>query len=100
MIGFLCIIFSWFFPVFPESIEQYIEDQAFSMPYQSAPPPPPVSKINRQRKGTVRKRDNLRTRERGRGGGGAKAYEESLQGVNAKHDRYRHYCIKPSDFCI
>ncbi len=46
-----------------ESIEWFIENQAFSQSYDAAPPPPtpspsPVTKLDRQHTGRLRKRDN------------------------------------------
>jgi hypothetical protein len=51
-------------PYFPESIEYFIEGQAFPPPYDLAPrpplpPPSPVSKLVRRHTGRLRKRYNL-----------------------------------------
>jgi hypothetical protein len=66
-----------------ESIERFIEGQAFLRLYDSAPHPPPppplVSKLDRRHTGRQRKRVNLLTGEGDDGGGrGAEPYEESL----------------------
>ncbi len=52
-----------------ESVEWFIEDQAFSPSYYLPPPPhpPPVSKLDRRQTGRLRKRDNLLIGEGGRG---------------------------------
>ncbi len=54
-----------FFSIQSESIECFIEDQAFSPSYDLAP----VSKLDGRHIGRLRKRDNMLTRE-GRGGWG------------------------------
>ncbi len=52
---------------FTESIECFIEDQAFSPSHDL--PPPPVSKLDWRHTGRMRKRDSLLTGERGYGVG-------------------------------
>ncbi len=56
----------------PESIKLFIEGQAFSQSYDSAPCPSPppsyVSKLDRRYTGRLRKRDNMQSGEMGRGG--------------------------------
>ncbi len=57
-----------------------IKEQVFLRSYDSAPrpPPPPVSKLDRQHTGRLRKRDNLLTRDWGGRGGGVESYAKSL----------------------
>jgi hypothetical protein len=56
-----------------ESIERFIDDQAFSPSYDLAPPPPPpVSKLDQQHTGRPRMRDTLLTEE-----GGARVWGRS-----------------------
>ncbi len=71
----LCLQLCSFFSLTPrtfwtESMEWFIEDQAFSSSYGLAPPPPPspiVRKLDRRHTGRLRKRDNVLMGEGGRG---------------------------------
>ncbi len=62
-----------------ESVEWFMEDQAFSQSYDLDPPTPtpssPVSKLYRRHTERLRKRDNLLTREGEGGGRGSKSYD-------------------------
>jgi hypothetical protein len=60
-----------------ESIERFIEGLAFLPSYDLAPPPPPfpVSKLSLLYSLPVCRPSSLLTKERGRGGGGAKSYD-------------------------
>jgi len=60
-------IYGIFFLMYSESIEWYIEGQAFSPSYFVPNPPPPDSKLDRRHTGRLRKRDNLLTGEGGWG---------------------------------
>ncbi len=61
-----------------ESIEWFIEVQAFSLSSDLAPPPPPpMCKVDWPHRKTEKKRQNC-WRERGRGKEGAKSYERDL----------------------
>jgi len=66
----------------PESIEEFIEDSAFSPLNDLAPPPSPSpgSKLDRRKRRRLRQRDNLLT-ERGEGDGGVRQ-RESLFSIN------------------
>ncbi len=66
----------------PESIDWFIEGQAFSRSYAlhiSSPTPTPFSKLYRRHLGRLRKRlADVRTGEGDRGGRGAKSYDSKI----------------------
>jgi hypothetical protein len=69
-----------------ESIELFIEGQAFSrsydlVPHQS-PPPSPVNKLGRRNTGRLRKKDNLL---KGTGGRGAKSHDRKISWSPINH---------------
>ncbi len=63
----------------PQSIQWFIEDQAFSPSYDLAPPPlsppSPVGKLGRRHTGRLKKRYNFLTREGGGGFGPSQTYD-------------------------
>ncbi len=73
-------------PSTPESIESFIEGQAFPRSNDLGPPPPltsppsTVRKLDRRYTGMLSKRDNLLTEEGGGGGGGAESYDRKKPG--------------------
>ncbi len=71
------------YPVYPKSIERFIESQAFLRSFNSAPCPPlplSVSKLDRRHIGRLRKRVNLLT-----GGSGAPSYDCKKAWLSINH---------------
>ncbi len=75
---------------FKESMDCFIEGQTFSWSYVLSPPhPPPPSpvsgKLDRRHTGRQRKRDNLLTEEKGKGGRGAESYDRKKARYSVNH---------------